>query len=445
MVDGPRGTVHDNGTGYGIYGVRNERNAGMQSWMKEHGYPKDSLEGQSRYMAHEAMSKNYGPSRNALMGATKDNIADVNKTLSDNFEAPAIRNYGRRLQDTNTALNTKPDANPPSNTQNAASAPQPPTVPAGVNPPGHIGDDRDQSLHTTHMSGQVTMDGQSYGWGSGMPGHPATPFGDYYINRGNLGGLDPDTGNPKGGGVGPLGQSGWGGKLPPAIAGLNTSPEGNMRGGEELHAGSATSDRLDQLYTAGCFAVAKDQWPQFKANLMAKAQREGKLMLHLHPSKDGKPIASITGTNGTSRVATTNASPIPAGGLRPFPTDGLNPPKASADAIPDAARNPGSARSSLADDDAHKSLAPAEATIGRMSMRSPGELKKPGELSANAGKADSMTHKVEGTGHIKVDVNGPAGTKASAKGSGLFANKTTINRNLANQRSAEHVAQNRSN
>ena len=106
--------------------------------------------------------------------------------------------------------------------------------------------------------------------------------------------------------------------------------------------------------------------------------------------------------------------------LKPWPSDAPGPPKAPG-GLSDTAKNPGAARPSLAS---------ADETVKRMNA--------PGALSAAANKADSQIHKVEGTGHIKVDVNGPAGTKASARGSGLFANKTTINRNLANQRTAEN-------
>ncbi|MGY3278124.1 phage tail tip lysozyme [Bradyrhizobium sp. S3.7.6] len=98
-------TSHDGGTGYGIYGARLGRAKRMLSWLKENGYAHNDLEGQSRYMAHEAMTDQaYAASRRALMGATAGNLGQVNGVLTDNFEAPAVRNYGRRLRDTGTAL-----------------------------------------------------------------------------------------------------------------------------------------------------------------------------------------------------------------------------------------------------------------------------------------------------------------------------------------------------
>ena len=81
---------HDSGTGYGIYGARLGRRSGMFAWMEKNGYAKDSLEGQSRYMAHEAMTgKDYGKTRSALMGAEPGSRAARTDAITRNFEAPA--------------------------------------------------------------------------------------------------------------------------------------------------------------------------------------------------------------------------------------------------------------------------------------------------------------------------------------------------------------------
>jgi hypothetical protein len=66
--------VHDSGTGYGIYGARLGRNTRMQAWLTAHGFARDSLEGQQRYMVHEAMH-DYPVSRRALMNATDPSVA----------------------------------------------------------------------------------------------------------------------------------------------------------------------------------------------------------------------------------------------------------------------------------------------------------------------------------------------------------------------------------
>jgi hypothetical protein len=97
--------THDGGTGYGIYGARLDRARNMLTWLKANGYASNSLEGQARYMAHEAMTgKSYASSRAALMGATRGNIPDVVGVLTRNFESPAIPRMGARQGFTQDAL-----------------------------------------------------------------------------------------------------------------------------------------------------------------------------------------------------------------------------------------------------------------------------------------------------------------------------------------------------
>jgi hypothetical protein len=83
---------HDRGTGYGIYGARNERRSAMLSWMKEQGYAPSSLEGQSRYMAHEAMSGKYPKTRESLTGAEPGSRQARTTAITREFEAPRIIN-----------------------------------------------------------------------------------------------------------------------------------------------------------------------------------------------------------------------------------------------------------------------------------------------------------------------------------------------------------------
>jgi hypothetical protein len=93
------GTVHDSGTGYGIYGAGGARNLAMQNWLTSHGYPRNSLEGQARYMAHEAMTgKSYARTREALRRAEAGNLDQVTETVSTDFERPGIPHLNRRLQ-----------------------------------------------------------------------------------------------------------------------------------------------------------------------------------------------------------------------------------------------------------------------------------------------------------------------------------------------------------
>jgi len=147
-----------------------------------------------------------------------------------------------------------------------------------------------------HQSGMVTMNvpgvgPQQYGWGSGSGrgAHPSLPWGDYWVNIGNVQGL---PGGVPGGGVGTEGAKQSYTPQGPAVAGLDPSSQsGNLRG-FEIHAG--TSNDLDRLYTLGCFGIKAADWPAFKSAILAKAQAEGKLQLHLHPGPDGRPVATIT-------------------------------------------------------------------------------------------------------------------------------------------------------
>jgi hypothetical protein len=87
--------THDSGTGYGIYGARDPtpgrgRRTDMFNWLAAHGYARDSLEGQARFMAHEAMSGRYARTRAILMGGDASNAA-VN-AITKEFESPAIVN-----------------------------------------------------------------------------------------------------------------------------------------------------------------------------------------------------------------------------------------------------------------------------------------------------------------------------------------------------------------
>jgi hypothetical protein len=95
-------TVHDQGTGYGIYGARLDRRARMFRWLDANGYAHDSLEGQARYMAHEAMN-DYPRTRQALMNADPNNLFPTVDAVTRNFESPRVANSGRRLQDALTA------------------------------------------------------------------------------------------------------------------------------------------------------------------------------------------------------------------------------------------------------------------------------------------------------------------------------------------------------
>lgn len=86
--------VHDQGTGYGIYGARLDRRTRMFNWLDRNGFSRNSLEGQVRYMAKEAMTDPaYSTTRNVLVNANANNFASQVPIVTKNFENPAIINY----------------------------------------------------------------------------------------------------------------------------------------------------------------------------------------------------------------------------------------------------------------------------------------------------------------------------------------------------------------
>jgi hypothetical protein len=104
--------IHDQGTGYGIYGARLGRRDKMLAWLSQHGYAKDSLEGQARYMAHEGMSGAYPKTRRALTGASEGNLRTATSTIMTEFEAPKPgpgANEGKRRGAASTAFHAHHD------------------------------------------------------------------------------------------------------------------------------------------------------------------------------------------------------------------------------------------------------------------------------------------------------------------------------------------------
>jgi hypothetical protein len=92
-------TVHDQGTGYGIYGARLERRTQMLNWLRGHGYARDSLVGQVRYQAIES-AKRGGAAWAALKNATAGNLGSGGRTYEAGFEAPA------RINNRNAQIST---------------------------------------------------------------------------------------------------------------------------------------------------------------------------------------------------------------------------------------------------------------------------------------------------------------------------------------------------
>ena len=132
----------------------------------------------------------------------------------------------------------------------------------------------DQADRPYKIGGKVTVGGQSFTWGSGGSGRGSLPYGDYPINfgqdYGNIGSVGHRIGS-----VASIG----------GIGGVINDPKypGHPRGSIQIHPGSGAT--LDRLYTQGCFAVPRQQWPAFKRTLLEQAKK-GPLMLHI--GRDGR-------------------------------------------------------------------------------------------------------------------------------------------------------------
>jgi hypothetical protein len=199
----------------------------------------------------------------------------------------------------------------------ARGGPGPAQVAGPGQPPGlppSVGAAPDQRGRPDYFGGTVSIDGQTFHYGTGGGRTPSLPFGTHNINpawtgEGQLGDVGRRIGS-----IATLG--GRGGEI--------WDPrEGRERLGIQIHA--ASSDDLDRLYSAGCFAVARSEWPRFKAALQKKITRDGPLALTVLPN--GQAVVHSRGAapeNATQFAAKTvrtekitagaTAGPPPSGG-----------------------------------------------------------------------------------------------------------------------------------
>ena len=120
---------------------------------------------------------------------------------------------------------------------------------------------QDPSKIPYREQGTLTMEGKTYHYASGGAGRGATPPGSYPVNvateyggKGQLGDIGRRIGS-----VATVG----------GLGGTYKDPRyAEERGGIQIHRGNATSDHLDRLQTEGCFGIAADEWPAYKAHLI---------------------------------------------------------------------------------------------------------------------------------------------------------------------------------
>ena len=158
----------------------------------------------------------------------------------------------------------------------------PPGTEAGGATPGQKPEDIPM-----HLQGTIEMEGKHYRYGSGGGGRGATPPGSYPIH------LAQEYGGK--GQLGPLGRGQLGSIATVGdVTGSFKDPRyATPRAGVQIH--KATSERLDKLYSAGCFAIAKEDWPAYKEHLIDMHRRTpGGLRIDV--GKDGRAQIVARGT-----------------------------------------------------------------------------------------------------------------------------------------------------
>lgn len=151
-------------------------------------------------------------------------------------------------------------------------------LPAGISQPGggapaearQIGQptpggqkDRPQYIQSTLSIGE-----KQYPFGSGLPSNPKYPSAPY--------------------GVYPIAEKALGPKIQ-KLGGLGINENqvfdpklGRTREGIAIHPGRG--DDLDRLFSLGCFAIPKSQWPEVKTALLDKMKREGPQLIDYGPT-----------------------------------------------------------------------------------------------------------------------------------------------------------------
>jgi hypothetical protein len=224
----------------------------------------------------------------------------------------------------------------------------PATAPPGSKAAGSSGTgaEPNQTGRPSHTQGSVTVGGQTFGWASGGRGRGSVPFGDYPINFGDIG--------PIGKRIGAVASIG-------GMGGTIDDPRypGRPRAGIEIHPGSGAT--LDRLYTQGCFAVPRAQWPAFKRALLDKA-KDGPLMLHI-------------GRDGRAAVMT----------RKEYEAQHAKPPTAAAKPQSDAPRPPAVPREKMMDAAARSSQVARIEGAASVRIDLPGYGRAPATSSPSAG------------------------------------------------------------
>ncbi len=126
----------------------------------------------------------------------------------------------------------------------------------------------------SRISGSVELEGKQYVFGSGGTGYGSIPYGSYPIGKFDTGAERASMGRS-------YRKDAF--NLPMAIP----DPKmGNIQGGNRLGIlihGSSGND-LDNIYTAGCLGISRDEWPKFKEHLLEYQKKHGPVVLDIGPN-----------------------------------------------------------------------------------------------------------------------------------------------------------------
>jgi hypothetical protein len=248
------------------------------------------------------------------------------------------------------------------------------------------GADPDQIGHPRYLSGGVSLAGEQFHWGSGGPrGAGAIPYGKYPINIGK-------------GDIGPIGQR-IGSVATVGGLGGEFTGGGHHWTGVQIH--TAFSDRLDQLYTLGCFSIARSEWPRFKQKLLEENAKhpEG---LELEIGRNG--MASITPKGSTVELV---------------PTHARDPDKKAV----------GGLTGNVESDWALASQGKLDTAALVASARKLGGQQDDRSAIDGASQKSVRTVKIDINGKLTADVNAPKGADVKVNGEGAFT-KTETNRTM---------------
>jgi hypothetical protein len=203
------------------------------------------------------------------------------------------------------------------------------------------------------------IEGKAYHFGSGGAGRQHIPYGDWQVTPGAIG--------PWGQAHGALGIAG-GSIWDPTLH--------RYREGIELHPGSS-----DDSITAGCIAIAGNQWPQAKAQILGMIKKYGKAYVHMGPK--GASISPDPHADSPAAEKVVGSGKDSSGRRTPdYPS-----------------KLPGSLLSKVPDFPS-------------------GGFRR--EHEDRLAKAVTQEHKVTGNASIDVNVKAPKGTTVDTKADGMF-------------------------